>query len=301
MARLSPAALKERAERVPVLGTALAVNQRSGEIGGGLLASAVTLSLFLSLFPILLVAVAVLGFVSAGNDDFGADIVADLGLTGPAADFIIDGLEAATKGRAATSVVGFATLAWAALGVVGAFQAVGNRAWQVPGRGAKDRLFAAVWLFGSLLLIGGAITLAGLLPAVPGWAAPLQVLAGVALEVAFFLWTFRILLAHPLPLRAHLPGAVLGGIGFHALTIAATVLVPGRVAASSGLYGTLGVAIALLGWLLFFGRLLVYAVVLNVVRYERQHGTVRIEVEAPRFEGQVPLAGDRGGVRKPAG
>ena len=43
----------------------------------------------------------------------------------------------------------------------------------------------------------------------------------------------------------------------------------------------------LLAWLLLFGRLLVYSAVVNVVVHERAHGTVRVEVEAPRFEGAL--------------
>jgi hypothetical protein len=34
-------------------------------------------------------------------------------------------------------------------------------------------------------------------------------------------------------------------------------------------------------------------VVLNVVLHERAHGTVHVEVEAPRFDGEVPLTADR--------
>ena len=42
---------------------------RVGEIGGSQLASAVTLTLFLSLFPVLLVATAVVGFLASGDSD----------------------------------------------------------------------------------------------------------------------------------------------------------------------------------------------------------------------------------------
>ena len=45
-----------------------------------------------------------------------------------------------------------------------------------------------------------------------------------------------------------------------------SIYVPRLVASSQALYGTLGIVFATLAWLLFFGRLLVYANVLNVVR-----------------------------------
>ena len=63
----------DRVRRWPPIAFALAVQQRVGEIGGGVLASAVTLTIFLSLLPMLLVAIAVLGFVSAGDATVAID------------------------------------------------------------------------------------------------------------------------------------------------------------------------------------------------------------------------------------
>ena len=57
-------------ERFPWLRTPLAVHQRVGDVGGGPLSSSIALAGFLSLFPILLVAIAVVGFVAAGQTDF---------------------------------------------------------------------------------------------------------------------------------------------------------------------------------------------------------------------------------------
>lgn len=286
----------ERVRGWPPVAVGLAVHGRVGEIGGGFLASAVTLTIFLSLLPMLLVAIAVLGFLSAGDHTIAGDLIRSLGLTGESADFLTDAVSSAEDGRAGASVVGFAGLVWTSLGVVGAIEQVCDRAWQLPTRGLLGKLVALGWLLGSLLLLGGSFALAGLLNVLPGWLAPIQVLAGIGLLIAFFLFTFRTLTSKALPLRAHLPGALLGGIGFHVLTILAAVVVPRQVASSSALYGSIGVVFALLAWLLLFGRLLVYAVVLNVVLYERDHGTVRVEVEAPRFDGEVPIAADRSAV-----
>ena len=289
----------ERVKGWPPVRLGLAVQKRVGEIGGGFLASAVTLTIFLSLLPMLLVAIAVLGFVSAGDSSVAGDLISGLGLTGDSATFLVDALDAAEEGRAGASVVGFAGLLWTSIGVVGAIEHVCDRAWQLPTRGLIGKLVAVGWLAGALVLLGSSFTLAGLLNVLPGWLAPIQVLAGIAVLVGFFLFTFRLLTSKSLPVRDHLPGAILGGIGFHLLTIVAAVVVPRQAASSSALYGSIGVVFALLAWLLLFGRLLVYAVVLNVVLHERAHGTVRVEVEAPRFDGEVPGAADRSAVVLP--
>jgi hypothetical protein len=57
---------------------------------------------------------------------------------------------------------------------------------------------------------------------------------------------------------------------------------------------------ATLAWLLFFGRLVVYAAVTNVVRWEEDHGTVTAEIELPRLPGQVPVSATRSGEAAPA-
>ena len=71
------------------------------------------------------------------------------------------------------------------------------------------------------------------------------------------------------------------------------------MASSSALYGSLGVVFAVLAWLVFFGRLIVYASVLNVVRWEEDHGTVTAEVQVPRLPGQVPVEATRAGDALP--
>ena len=53
---------------------ALAVQQRYGELNGNYLASAVTLSAFLSLFPLLLVATSIVGFIASGKPDIGNQV-----------------------------------------------------------------------------------------------------------------------------------------------------------------------------------------------------------------------------------
>jgi membrane protein len=279
-----------------VTGTALATHQRVSEIGGSQIASAVTLTLFLSLFPLLLVATAVMGFIASGDDDLGARLIRDLGLTGDAAEYLLEGLESAESNRASSSVIGLLGFVWTAIGVVGAIQHVCDRAWQITGRGIKDKLVAAAWLLGSFVLIGLAIAAAGIVPALPGWLWPVASIVGIAVGTLFFLWTFRVLTAKTLPLSDHIAGAILGGIGLHLMSQLGGFFIGRQVESSSALYGSIGVVFAVLAYLLLFGRLLVYAVSLNVVLHERHHGVVHVEVSVPKFDGEVPVEADRSAV-----
>jgi membrane protein len=272
------------------------VQERFGAIGAGPLASSIGLEMFLSLFPLLLVAIAIAGFLQAGDDAFARDVISSLGLRGNAAQTMQDSLETAAESRQAASIVGVVGLLWSGLGVVGAIQTGINTAWQTQGRGLVDKAIALLWLGGAAVLFGLTGTAGTLAQFVPGFAAPLTILVGLAVNVVLFLWTFSLLGNQHVGWRVHLPGAILAGIGFEILKAVGTIVVPRSVANSSALYGTLGIVFAVLAWLLIYGRLMMYAAVLNVVRHEAHAGTVTVPIEAPRVDGEVPVAANRGGI-----
>lgn len=281
---------------LPVVRSVLPVHERVGAVGGGPLAASIALAGFLSLFPLLLVGIAVLGFVSAGNADFSAEVVDQLGLEGRAAAEVIDVIDAAESSRRAASIVGFVGLVWGGLGVAGAIETALNSTWQVTGRGLTSRLLGAAWLAGAGLLFLVSMALGPLINELPGPATVPTVLVGFLLDVALFLWMFTALTNVPVPWRTHLPGALVGGVGLEVLKIVGTVYVPRSVASSSALYGSLGVVFVILAWFALAARLVVYAAALNVVRYERAHGTVTVDIEVPRIDGAVPLGANRGGA-----
>ena len=98
---------------------------------GNDLAASVTLQAFLSLFPLLLVAIAVLGYLNANSTDFASDFVENLGLEGDAARTVTNALDQASDSRRATTIIGLVGLAWSGLGVTNALRSAYNRAWQV--------------------------------------------------------------------------------------------------------------------------------------------------------------------------
>lgn len=283
-------------ERWGWLDTTLSVNERFGAIGGGPLSSSIALAAFVSLFPLLLVIIAVVGFISSGDSDFASSFVGDLGLEGRAAEVVQDAISTAEGSRRAASIVGLVGLLWSGLGVVGSLQTALNAAWQAVGRGLLDRLVAVRWLVGAGVLFLATAALGPLLRWAPGPAKPLTILAGVALTTVLFVWTYHSLGNSNVGWRAHVPGAVLVAIGFEILKVLGSVYVPRAVSSSSALYGSLGVVFAVLAWLLLYGRLIVYGAVLNVVRYEAGAGTVTVEIEVPRIDGDVPLTANRGGA-----
>lgn len=265
----------------------LDVHQRFSELEGGYLAAGVTLLGFLSLFPLVVVGVSVLGFLSAGRADLSNEVVDLLGLPpgGEAAGQVEEAIDVARGSREAAGVIGLAGLLWSGLGLVGALQHAYNGVWQVQGRGARDRVIGLVWLAGAGVLFlasFGATAAAGLLPAV---LRPLNLLAGLAISFGLWLWSSHVLASRDVGWRRLVPGAAVGAVGLEVLKVVGAWYVPRAVASASALYGSLGLVFALLAWLFFFGRLVVYTAVVDVVHYERHRGTILTSFEVPRLPG----------------
>ena len=289
------------AERWPWLRTVLDVQQRVSETNGGPTASATALMFFLALFPLLLVAIAVVGFVSAGDSSVAADIVDSLGLEGEAARTVTQAIGKAEESRRAASIVGFAGLLWSGLGVTSALSLAVRTPWQRKGEGMKVKVEGLVWVLGGAVTFGGAIGAGALLnrtpEAVPRWVNSVGLVAlGLLLEFGFFLWTFFALGDRRAGWRHLVPGSIVGALGFEVLKLVGTVIIPRMIASSSSLYGPIGVVFAIFAWLTLFARLIVYSSALNAVRHEEETGSVTLEIKALRFEGEVPVEADRGGA-----
>lgn len=293
--------LNRLGERFKWFATVLAVQKRYGELNGNFLASSVTLSAFLSLFPLLLFVIAIIGFIAADTPNLAPDVVRELGLQGDAANSITTAIDTARESRRAASLIGIVGLLWSGLGLIAAFQYAINAAWQATSRGWKDKLKGLMWLGGATLLFLTSFATSAVIRWLPTFLAPLTTLAGVSVNFALWLWTFKVLSTRNVGWKALVPGAVVGALGFEVLKAIGAFYVPGAVSSASALYGTLGVVFATLAWLLFFGRLVVYAAVVNVVRWEEDHGTVVLEMEAPRVhpETTTPVEVTRAGETKP--
>jgi membrane protein len=281
--------------RSRVLDTVLAVQQRVSVVGGGALSSAIALGSFLSLFPLLLVGIAVMGFFSAGDVDFADDVVEELGLEGETADTVLDAINTAERSRHAATAVGLAGLAWSGLAVAGALQTTLNAAWQAKGPGLAGKLRGALWFITLGLVLLASVGLASLISYAPGPAIVPSLLVTLAIDVLVFLSMFRVLTNVRVPWGAHLPGAIVAAVGFGVLKGISGVYVP-RLVESASLWGSIGVVLAILAWFLLLSRLVIYAAAVNVVTHERRHGTVTAEIEVPRFDGEVALTATRGGA-----
>jgi membrane protein len=279
------------------LRTALDVQDRFGEVRGNYLAAAVALNVFVAIFPLLLVAIAVVGLITTNDHQIAGRIISNVGMNPDQAELFTNTLNKAAETKKAASIVGLAGLLWTGLGVVAAIEYAIDATWQVTGRGIKDKVRGVIWGIGALIILGASI---GLTTTVDYFADGfvlngLSVIAAVLINVLFWMWTFNALSFRRVHWTGYLPGAIFAAIGLEVIK-QVFAIVPGLLAGSSALYGSLGVVFGLLAALVLFARLIVYASVLNVVKWESHKGTVSVEVEAPRIPGVVPVEADRAGA-----
>jgi YihY family inner membrane protein len=280
--------LKDRMAGVPVLGTALAVQERYKQDAADQLAAAIGFFGFLSLFPLMAVAVAAAGYVYADPADQarvaqmitqaipGFEATMGEGDTG-----VAELVENVVANRGAIGVVGLLTLLWAGLRVVNSAMTATTVVLRaaVP-TGAKARLRQVV----ALVVLGvvafgavGASSLAGapedLLPRSASVALALGV--SLVLDVLLFATAYRMLRGSSLVgVRALLPGAVLAAVGWTALKVAGASYVGNQMDDANAMYGAMGSVIALLLLLYLAGRLYLYGAELSAVRLERRYGTL---------------------------
>jgi membrane protein len=272
----------ERAERrIPPLGFAIRVQQRYNEANGRASANSITLDGFLALFAMLVLAAAVIGYFSANDHDFAHHVVNSLGVKGSAEKLIIDVVDTARRSRRVATVAGVFALLVTGSGFAVAVANTYDAAWRVANRGLVDRFLGLAWLVGAMLIFTAGGYATSLLTSLPTFLAPLVVGLSIFANTVGFLWTSWVLPNRRVPLRALVPTALLAGVGLEVLKVAGGIVVPRLVANSSELYGTIGAVFALLLWFLVLGRMVVYITILEVMNWERKHGTKEVLVDAP--------------------
>ncbi len=307
--------MKAWLRRNPVGAFVLDVLDRQREVRGSLLVNSIALRAFLSMLPLLLLGIAALGFLASGrlpggdwllrqadldpNKDLAGQVIANAQLQGDVAKQFEQIIENAQKSGSGSGIVGLATLFLAGLGVVKAIATTLNAVWQVPERGPSGYFRAVLWLLGFVVfaaVLGSSSTVTALVPA-PGGGF-LGFVVGVIGAGGIFWWTQWALANIKVPWTSLWPGAVVGGVGFAAFQLLGTIYIPRVIKSAGALYGPVAVVVVLITVFTLFAQMLVYSTIVNVIAWERRHGTVQLSVAAPSFpSGTHWVAAERGGGR----
>jgi uncharacterized BrkB/YihY/UPF0761 family membrane protein len=252
------------------------VIKKFGDDSAGSLAALVAYYGFVSLFPLLLVLITILGLVVTPGTEKAVvhsalaqfPIVGNQ-LTGP------NGIHALKAGSVLGLIIGLLGLVWGSQGITQAAQKAMTTVWNVPGvirPGFVPRLGRSVE-FVAVLLLNVIITtvLAGF-ATLGGQAWYLRVLAGIItllVDVGVYILAFRVLTPKSVRTRDLVPGAVVAGLAWAILQYFGTLLVGHQLRHANQIYGYFGSILGLLAFLDLAAQISLYAAELNVVRARR--------------------------------
>jgi membrane protein len=278
------------------LAVPFAVAKKFGDDQAGNLAAVVAYYGFICLIPLLMVAVTVLGAVTAHNDALRQRLLdsalRDFPVIGPQIGADVHGIQ----GSGLTLALGIALTLWSGLGVVKSFQTAMNAVWNVPIRQRPGLVPSTVRALLMLAVLGVATIASATLAAIgtsgsaPAWVSALGLAGAALVNVGLFMAGFRIMTAADVSWSDVAPGAVLGGLAWTALSSLGTYYVSHQLRSASAVYGTFASVIVLLAWIYLGAQIALYAAELNVVRRDGLH---------PRSLVQPPLTeGDREALRR---
>jgi YihY family inner membrane protein len=254
------------------------VVKKYGDDNGGVLASNLAYSAFVSLFPLLLILVTILGLIAAADPSFResavknavADQIPLLGET------LTSNVNTLQRSSTIGLIVGLIVLIYGVTGLAQAGLFTMEQVWNLPGParpGYVQRLGRAVLFL--CLLAGGVIVTTGLaslstyLHRYQGfWLDLLIYVVTAAFGAGMYLGAFRALTPKGVPTRSLLPGAITGGILWTVLQFLGAWLVH-RFLHSNSVYGVFATVLGLLAWIYLAVEITVYCAEINVVLARR--------------------------------
>lgn len=270
---------KQRLAGVPVLGTALRMQERYVEDAADSHAASIGFFGFLSLFPLLALAVAAAGFVFRGDpgamDEVATAVqeaIPALSATlGDGESGVAEALASARDNAGSIGLIGLVLLLVSGLRVVAGAQRASAVIFRVElptGLGARVEQLVALAVLGLLALggaaLGGAIGVdAG---SVDAALRSVLISAGTfGIDLLLFVTSYKLLTPGDGPsLRVVLPGAVLAALGWAALKLFGTSYIASQ--GDNPAYAGVGGVIGLLVLLYLAGRLYCYGAELSAIR-----------------------------------
>ena len=257
-------------------GFPIAVFKKFGEDRAGQLAALVAYYGFFSLFPLLLVAVTVLGYILGGDEAAQSKILDSALSQFPIiGDQIRDNISA-ISGSGMALAIGIGGALWAGLAGIKAAQNAMDNVWNVPVKRQPNFVKAILRAIIMLSTLGMFVLLSSFLGGIAAGtdtrSLGLQVV-GIAgsfvLNFLVFLVGFRVLTVARVTFRDVLPGALVASVLWSILQMAGGYIIGHRLESASQLYGFFAVVIGLLSWIYLGAQITLLAAEVNVVRVKR--------------------------------
>lgn len=230
---------------------------------------------FISLFPLLLIAATVLGFVLQSNPDLQQQLITTALDQVPVGGAQVGEQIRSFGGSGLGLVVGVVGTLLGGLGVAQAGQNALDTMWAVPRNKRPNPVTARLRSLGLLAVFGTGVLATSVLTLVAGFSnddllnAAVVVPVSMAANALLFMVLFRYGTAHPVRMRDVLPGALLAGIVVHLLQLFGVYLLSSSLNRASALYGLFGVVLGLITWITVQAMVVVFCAEIDVVRTRR--------------------------------
>jgi membrane protein len=255
------------------VGFVAGVIKKFGDDQAGQLAALISYYAFVSIFPLLLVFVTVLGFVLEGDP---ADKQRILNGTLGQFPIIKDQLKLhSLSGSGVALAIGGISSVLAGMGITNAAQNAFNRIWSVPIKHRPNFLSSRLRGLGMLVILGGlnivSTSVAGFVGSSSHSALPVigGVLVAFAFNIALFMAAFRLLTAVEIGWRQLLPGVITAAVFWQLLQHLGGFYLDHELKRTGPLYGTFALVLGLLAWLYLGAQLTIFAAEINVVKVQR--------------------------------
>jgi uncharacterized BrkB/YihY/UPF0761 family membrane protein len=249
------------------------VVKKFGDDRGGLLCAMLAFYGFVSIFPLLLLLVTVLGFAGGGTHSLAHRIETSAFSQFPIIGTkLSDNIHALHERSVAALVVGLLLVLWGSQGALQTAQHVQAEVWNVPGV-IRPNFWARLGRTGCMIAVLAAFLVATTLLAGlatighhGAWAAMGAAIISLLLNIVVFGVGFRVLTPRQIAWSDLWLGALVGGVGWTVLQYAGGLLVEHSLQHASRLYGNFALVLGLLAFLYLSAEVTVYAAETNVVK-----------------------------------
>jgi uncharacterized BrkB/YihY/UPF0761 family membrane protein len=254
-----------------VVDVAWTTQERDRRGVGSVLAGALAFRIFVYLLPLFLAVIVLIGLLAGFDADGPRRLGSELGMSAYLADSVQSAARQSKHGLWFLVPLAVWAVYTAGVGAAKVLRAVHAVAWDRPVERLRHNVAAAAVTF---LVTLAAFVLVGVTQWIreqtPGFGIGAALLS-VAPLVALW-WLVSMLLPHDpaAPRTALLPGALMVGSGLWLAQLFSVYVLAHRIDKASELYGSLGVAAALLAWLYLLGRLMVASAKLSATLWERR-------------------------------
>jgi YihY family inner membrane protein len=262
------------------LGLPIAVIYKFVDDQGGYLAALITYYGFLSLFPLLLLAVTILGFVISNHPHLQSEVIGSA-----LAQFPIVGKQIQTDihgytGSGAGLAVGLIGAVYGGLGVAQAGQNALNIAWAVPRNSRPNPLRSRLRSAAIVTALGVGIVITTVVSALVAGAHPFGIGLDPALRVvatfgagliniALFVAGYRYVTVERVSVRDVAVGAVVAGVAWEILQSIGAYYIAHKLKGAREVYGVFAVVLGIIAWIYIEALIVVICAELNVVLCRR--------------------------------